>query len=53
MTPPPVCYRCREELERPGALAFEPPINGLCRKFHICWDCWPDIEAALKGEAPS
>lgn len=35
-----VCDYCHKILTRPGALVFHPPIDGMCRKEHICYDCF-------------
>lgn len=42
------CYKCRKDLEQPGALVFSPPLktksdaNDLCsvEKYHICTNCF-------------
>jgi len=40
------CDKCGEGLTTPGGLAFSPPTyrevgdDMLCRKYHLCIDCW-------------
>lgn len=34
------CSICNSELNRPGALIFDPPDkNGKCFKYHLCRRC--------------
>jgi len=39
----PICDKCKEELIKPGALIFSPPVDNITRKFHICATCYIDI----------
>lgn len=42
------CDNCREQLTKPGALAFSPPHKGRCRKYHLCVRCWGLFEQYLQ-----
>ena len=45
----PTCDKCKKELEEFGALLFSPPNeNNKTRKFHICKDCYEEIEENLE-----
>jgi hypothetical protein len=45
------CARCKHELGTQGALAFGPPYDGLCSKWHICKDCWYKyVICVIKGD---
>lgn len=35
-----VCDTCQRTLKKSGALIFHPPINGMCKKEHVCCDCF-------------
>ena len=40
----PICYKCKKELKKFGALLFGPPDKkGKVQKFHICADCYKSI----------
>ena len=46
----PNCHLCGEPLEDYGALAFSPPDHYEdCHKYHICRECWPEVQKALDG----
>jgi len=34
------CDSCGQLLSEPGALIFHPPIDGMCRKEHVCCSCF-------------
>lgn len=34
------CDKCGEYLTKQGALLFYPPIDGKCKKEHICVNCF-------------
>jgi hypothetical protein len=37
----PKCDRCEEELEEFGAIVLSPPNKqSLCKKFHLCKNCF-------------
>ena len=49
MTIKPICDKCKQELEEFGALLFSPPNEkNEVRKFHICKECYKEIEKTLK-----
>lgn len=37
------CFKCRRELEKPGALVFGLPNGRLVMKYHVCVLCWPAL----------
>jgi hypothetical protein len=38
---PPNCDSCSARLTEPGAVVLTPPTaTGLCRKLHLCVDCF-------------
>lgn len=38
------CARCKQELERQGALLFSPPTPlGAVTKVHLCQSCYSDV----------
>jgi hypothetical protein len=46
------CDKCRSELHEPGALVFSPPTSQAWQveKYHLCVDCWSEIERLLKQQ---
>jgi hypothetical protein len=45
----PVCNLCGKELNEFGAILFGPPDNkNNVKKYHICVDCYKDIERRMK-----
>lgn len=51
---PPICDRCGDALDEPGALMFSPPTpGGQATKFHLCGGCWSwvidDVRADKDG----
>lgn len=44
----PICDKCGKEFEEFGALAFSPPKNDLCLKYHICKTYWDKFVIWLK-----
>ena len=37
------CDRCKKDFsveDKPGALLFSPPTDGMVRKIHLCHDCY-------------
>lgn len=42
------CFRCKNELDEPGALIFNPPNKyDEVIKFHICRWCWSTVRKSL------
>ncbi len=37
------CDVCGERITKLGALLFSPPIDNICRKYHICVKCYEKI----------
>jgi len=51
MTINPKCDKCKKELEDFGALLFSPPNKeGKVEKFHICKNCYSELERQLRQE---
>jgi hypothetical protein len=61
----PTCYKCKNELERFGAIVFSPPFTikarddegnhlgenlDLTTKYHVCYDCWFEVLNFLKNK---
>ena len=44
----PICDKCKKELEDFGALVFSPPEGQDVKKYHICKDCFKEIEKDLE-----
>jgi len=47
----PLCDKCCNELTDYGAILLSPPNNSSeVKKFHICLNCYKDIEAELTNK---
>lgn len=40
----PICDKCKKELEDFGALLFSPPDGNNVKKYHICKNCFEEME---------
>jgi hypothetical protein len=44
------CNKCGEELKTFGGLLFSPPDSQMdVKKYHLCGDCYRQIEEELKN----
>ena len=39
----PICYICKKELVKFGAILLSPPKKDIVRKFHICVECYEKL----------
>lgn len=45
----PVCNKCKKELTDFGAILISPPDSeSKVKKFHICKECYIEMEKELK-----
>lgn len=45
----PICYMCGQELKEFGAILFGPPDeSSKVEKFHLCEECYEEIEGIIK-----
>lgn len=45
----PVCDKCKKELDEFGAILFSPPDEkSFVKKWHLCKECYNDLEKELK-----
>lgn len=45
----PVCYICGQELKEFGAVLLGPPDeSNKVEKFHLCRECYEEIEGIIK-----
>ncbi len=38
-----ICDKCLRTLDEAGGLAFSPPQNGICKKYHFCVSCFKKL----------
>jgi uncharacterized protein YlxW (UPF0749 family) len=43
------CNKCGKELEEPGALLFDTPLDNKCLKRHLCADCYHEVRRWIAG----
>lgn len=45
------CYKCKKELDRPGAILLSPPLSFIDKstveKYHLCVECYKEISKLI------